>query len=49
MDYYGNQYDDRAFDTPILEREIKPLYEGSKSFLLSVILFLVKLKVLNGL
>lgn len=49
MDDDGNQYDDRSFDLHVLEREIKPLYEGSKTSLLFVVLLLVNLKVVNGL
>jgi hypothetical protein len=36
-------------DVPLLEKEEKPLYEGSKENLLSATLLLVNLKVLNGL
>ena len=36
-------------DVPLLEKAEKPLYEGSKSNLLSATLLLVNLKVLNGL
>ena len=49
MDDDGNQYDGRAFDKPVLEREIPPLYEGSKTHFLYVVFFLVNLKVVNGL
>ena len=35
-------------DVPLLEKSQEPLYEGSTTNLVSVILLLVKLKVLNG-
>jgi hypothetical protein len=43
-----NQDDSHDVD-PLLEKSRKPLYEGSTTNILSVILLLVKLKVLNGL
>jgi hypothetical protein len=43
-----NQDDSHDVD-PLLEKSRQPLYEGSTSNLLSAILFLVNLKVLNGL
>jgi hypothetical protein len=39
---------DGVFDIPVLEKESQPLYEGSKTSLLSAILLLVNLKVMNG-
>lgn len=42
-----NKYDDRAFDLPLLERETKTLYEGSKTPLLFAVLLLVSLKAVN--
>jgi hypothetical protein len=47
MDDDGNQCDG-FFDIHVLEKEIQPLYEGSKTILLSSILLLVNLKVMNG-
>ena len=36
-------------DIPLLEKEYKPLYEGSNTNLLSAILLIMNLKVMNGL
>jgi hypothetical protein len=36
------------YDEPLLEKENKRLYEGSRSNLLSATLFLVRLKVMNN-
>jgi hypothetical protein len=41
--------DDSHYVDPLLEKSRQPLYEGSKTNLLSAILLLVNLKVLNGL
>ena len=35
-------------DIPLLEKAYKPLYEGSKTNLLSVILLIMNLKVMDG-
>ena len=43
-----NQDDSHDVD-PLLEKSSQPLYEGSKTNILSAILLLVNLKVLNGL
>ena len=43
-----NQDDSHDVD-PLLEKSRQPLYEGSKTNLLSAILLFVNLKVLNGL
>jgi hypothetical protein len=43
-----NQDDSHDVD-PLLEKSCQPLYEGSTTNLLSVILLLVNLKFLNGL
>ena len=40
---------DAELDVPILEKAHEPLYEGSKTTLLHVVLLLVNLKVMNGL
>ena len=48
MDDYDNQLDG-VFDIHVLEKETQPLYQGSKTSLLSAILLLVNLKVMNGL
>jgi hypothetical protein len=47
MDDDGNKLDG-VFDIHVLEKEIQPIYEGSKTILLSAILLLVNLKVMNG-
>jgi hypothetical protein len=39
---------DDIHDVPLIEKLQQPLYEGSRTNILSIILFLVKLKVLNG-
>jgi hypothetical protein len=39
---------DGVFDIPVLEKASQTLCEGSKTSLLSAILFLVNLKVMNG-
>ena len=50
-DDYNENFDD--FDNenniPLLDKEYEPLYEGSKTNLLSAILLIMKLKVMNGL
>ena len=40
---------DDVHDIPILDKAYEPLYEGSKTNLLSTILLIMKLKVMNGL
>ena len=40
---------DDVHDIPLLEKEYKPLYEGSKTNLLSAILLIMNLKVMNGI
>jgi hypothetical protein len=40
---------DDVHDVPLIDKAQKPLYEGSRKNLLSVVLLLVNLKVLNGL
>jgi hypothetical protein len=47
MDDDDYQLDD-VFSIPVLEKASQPLYEGSKTSLLSYILLLVNLKVMNG-
>ena len=49
----GNDYEniddfDDVHDIPLLEKEYKPLYEGSKTNLLSAIFLIMNLKVMNG-
>jgi hypothetical protein len=44
-----DNHDDGHDVDPLLEKSRQPLYEGSKTNLLSTILLLVNLKVLNGL
>jgi hypothetical protein len=40
---------DDIYDVPLLEKAEQPLYEGSRTNILSAIMLLVNLKVLNGL
>ena len=45
-----DDYDvDVELDVPILEKAQEPLYEGSETTLLAVVLLLVNFKVMNGL
>ena len=54
-DHYDQDDDDDdddvdvELDVPILEKAHKPLYEGSETNLLAIVLLLVNLKVMNGL
>ena len=43
-----DEFDD-VHDISLLQKEYKPLYEGSKTNLLSAILLIMNLKVMNGL
>ena len=46
----GNDDDfDDVHDIPLLNKAYEPLYEGSKTNLLSTILLIMNLKVMNGL
>ena len=40
---------DDVHNIPLLEKAYKPLYEGSKTNILSAILLIMNLKVMNGL
>ena len=40
---------DDVHDIPLLDRAYEPLYEGSKTNLLSTVLLIMNLKVMNGL
>ena len=40
---------DDVHDIPLLDKAYEPLYEGSKTNLLSVVLLIMNLKVMNGL
>ena len=40
---------DDVHDIPLLEKAYRPLYEGSKTNLLSTILLIMNLKVMNGI
>ena len=40
---------DDVHDISLLDKAHEPLYEGSKTNLLSVVLFIMNLKVMNGL
>ena len=39
---------DNENDIPLLDKAYEPLYEGSKTNILSAILLIMKLKVMNG-
>ena len=43
-----DEFDD-VHDVPLLEKEYKPIYEGSNTNILSAILLIMNLKVMNGL
>ena len=43
-----DEFDD-VHDIPLLDKSYEPLYEGSKTNLLSTILLIMNLKVMNGL
>ena len=43
-----DEFDD-VHDIPPLDKAYEPLYEGSKTNLLSILLLIMKLKVMNGL
>ena len=40
---------DDVHDTPLLDQAYEPLYEGSKTNILSAILLIMNLKVMNGI
>ena len=40
---------DDVHDIPLLDKSYEPIYEGSKTNLLSVVLLIMSLKVMNGL
>ena len=40
---------DNENDIPLLDKAYEPLYEGSKTYLLSDVLLIMNLKVMNGL
>ena len=44
----GNDFED-VHDIPLLDKAYEPLYEGSKTNILSVVLLIMNLKVVNGL
>ena len=46
-DEHENDVFDDVHDLPLLEKEYKPLYEGSNTNLLSTILLIMNLKVMN--
>ena len=41
--------DDNENDIPLLDKAYEPLYEGSKTNILSVVLLIMNLKVMNGI
>ena len=43
-----DEFDD-IHDKPLVDKALEPLYEGSKTNLLSTILLIMNLKVMNGL
>ena len=45
----SDNYDEDGLDIPLLEKAHQPLYKGSQTTLLSAIVFLVNLKVMNGI
>ena len=47
-DDVDNENDD-VHDIPLLDKAYEPLYEGSKTNLLSIVLLIMNLKVMNGL
>ena len=44
----GDDFDD-VHDIPLLDKAHEPIYEGSKTNILSVVLLIMNLKVMNGL
>jgi hypothetical protein len=48
FDPIDEENNDDIYDVPLLEKEEQPLYEGSRTNILSSIMLLVNLKVLNG-
>ena len=48
-DDHENYYFNGVHDLPLLEKEYKPLYEGSNMNVISDILLIMNLKVMNGL
>ena len=40
---------DDIHDIPLLDKAYKPLYQGSKTNILSIVLLIMNLKVMNGL
>ena len=49
-DDHENIYDfDDVHNIPLLEKEYKPLYEGSKTNMLYAILLIMNLKFMNGI
>ena len=48
-DDHENDYFDDVHDLPLLEKAYEPLYEGSNTNLLSIVLLIMNLKFMNGL
>ena len=51
-DDVGHENDDDfddVHDIPLLDKAYEPLYEGSKTNILSTILLIINLKVMNGI
>ena len=48
-DDHENDEFDGVHDLPLLEKEYKPLYEGSNTIILCAILLIMNLKVTNGI
>ena len=49
VDHENDDDFDDVHDIPLLDKAYEPLYEGSKTNLLSTVLLIMKLKVMNGL
>ena len=47
-DHEHDEFDD-VHDLPLLEKEYKPLYDGTNIHILSAILLIMNLKVMNGI
>ena len=48
-DNENNDDFDDVHDIPLLDKAYEPLYEGSKTNILSAVLLIMKLKVMNGI
>ena len=48
-DHHENDYFDGVHDSPLLEKEYRPLYEGSNTNIFSSLLLIMNLEVMNGI